>query len=103
MPRRSQFEIWEAEFGPIPNHLEPDCGLDGCLYETFGDELDHVRSVLAQAPARIWTVVEAEGKWYITHGFRHVNRIGYLVTERALDANNPVHQKRYVHRDVFYI
>ena len=28
----------------------------------------------------LWTVVEAEGNWYITSGFHYVNRLGYVLT-----------------------
>lgn len=69
-------------FGPRPNHLDGNASFDfgdgGCLYETFGPELDYVRT---QSPNTVWTVVDGDdGQLVIVSGFHFVNRIGYLVT-----------------------
>jgi hypothetical protein len=69
------------------NHLNPNASWatdngPGCLFETFGEELEFVRR---QDPATVWTVVDGEdGDLYIVNGFHFVNRIGYLVSTVAI-------------------
>lgn len=53
------------------------CSFGGCMYETFGQELDYVKQ---QPNKRIWTIVDEEDKLYVIAGFHIVNRLGYLVT-----------------------
>lgn len=101
---KSHYEIWMDTFKPQNNHLRQTEAFDGCLFETYGPELSYVRSVAQADPARVWTIVESDsGKWYISHGLHLVNRVGYLVTERPVDCNNPSHVKRYLKKDTFYI
>ena len=50
----------------------------GCLFETFGEELDFVRK---QHPSTVWTLVDGEdGDMYLLSGMHFVNRIGYLIS-----------------------
>ncbi len=84
-------ELTEDEFDkryPLrTNHLNPhatwafgDAG--GCLFETFGEELDFVRK---QHPSTVWTLVDGEdGDMYVHSGMHFVNRIGYLVSLAAV-------------------
>jgi hypothetical protein len=50
--------------------------------ETYGDDLELVRSLDQN---HVWTVVESgcDDDFWITPGFHYVNRICYLVTEKA--------------------
>ena len=85
--KRTQIEISEDEFDDkyplVANHLNPNaswCVGDGpgCLFETYGEELDFVRQ---QDPCTVWTLVDGDGgDQYLTNGFHFVNRIGYLVS-----------------------
>jgi len=80
-------EITEDEFDtsyPLrTNHLNPHASwafgeAGGCLFETFGEELDFVR---CQEPATVWTLVDGEdGDQYLLSGIHFVNRLGYLVS-----------------------
>lgn len=80
-------EMTEDEFDDryklVPNHLNPNAGWaygdgNGCLFETFGEELDYVRS---QDPQTIWTLVDgSDGDLYLQSGYHFVNRIGYLLS-----------------------
>jgi len=80
-------ELTEDEFDtrfPLrTNHLNPHASWAvgegrGCLFETFGEELDFVRK---QHPSTIWTLVDGEdGDMYLHSGMHFVNRIGYLVS-----------------------
>lgn len=86
------------EYKPIKNHLDKNAGWDGCLYETFGDELDYCFE-LAKKENRVWTIIECDDEdgeypdddenedyvptcFYIVSGFHYVNRIGFMVTEK---------------------
>lgn len=55
------------------------------MYETYGPEYDHVITVFGVAPATIWTLVEADVGLYVLSGLHRVNRIGYFITEVAVD------------------
>lgn len=61
----------------IPNHLtKEDRGYDGKIFETFGVELEFVRSLPSD---RVATLLDADGSICIGHGFHFVNRLGYFV------------------------
>lgn len=79
-------EMTEDEFDDRfklrPNHLNDhaswcvgDSG--GCLFETFGVELDFVRS---QDTRTVWTLIESESETLLVNGFWTVNRLGYLLS-----------------------
>lgn len=67
----------------VPNHLNHNASWaygdgPGCLFETYGEELDFVR---AQDPATIWTLVDgSNGDQYLHSGYHLVDRIGYLLS-----------------------
>ncbi len=104
MGRRSQFEIWESTFKPQPNAIATtDRGFEGKLFETFGAEHNYVQTVVKEEPDRVWTVVDADGKWYIAQGYHYVNRVGYLITEKPFNPDDPKQVARYQHKDVFYL
>jgi hypothetical protein len=65
-----------ARFKPVANHFDPNRAFDGCLFETFGEELAHVQ---AQDPNLVWTVLDDDGRLLIESGFHFVNRLGYLI------------------------
>jgi hypothetical protein len=67
----------------LPDDIAP---FGGCMYETFGEELEYVK---AQPNKRIWTIVDTDGDdLIILAGFHFVNRLGYLITnEEWSDAN----------------
>jgi hypothetical protein len=55
---------------------------EGCLFETYGEELDFVRR---QDPQCVWTFVDGDnGDLYVISGFHWVNRIGYLVSREPV-------------------
>jgi len=43
---------WEAEFQPLPNHLDKNAGFGGLMFETYGDE---EKAVKVASPAHVWT------------------------------------------------
>lgn len=80
-PPALSYDEWRDAYRPVRNTLRTDAPSDGCMFETFGPELDAVR---AADPACVWTLVSSDGDdgLYLLSGFHFVNRLGYLVTER---------------------
>lgn len=80
-------EITEDEFDEqyplVTNHINPNASWafddgPGCLFETYGEELNFV---LSQDPRTIWTLVDGDdGNQYVISGYHLVNRIGYLIS-----------------------
>lgn len=69
------------QYRPMPNVLDKNASFDfgegGCLYETFGSELAHVR---AQLPEHVWTIIEEDGQLMVVSGYHLINRLGYILT-----------------------
>jgi len=99
---KSHYDRWQETFRPVKNHLDPNAAGEGCLFETYGEELDHVLEIANTEPCRVWTLVDGDnGKQYICSGYHLVNRLGYFITEVALNEDNPRHA-RYRDRAVLY-
>lgn len=73
-------EKWlDENFTFVKNHLDDNASLDGVMFETYGEELQHV---LEQNEDQVWTYAEDDnGDLCIMSGFHVVNRIGYLISE----------------------
>jgi len=70
---------WFETYKPIENHLETNSSFDGHMFETYGSEVEFVKSVPED---RIWMLGDGDdGGMYIWSGWGFVNRIGYFVTE----------------------
>src|SRR5580704_8479145 len=87
----TQIEMSEDEFDAqyplLTNHLNPHATWasgdhPGCLFETYGEELEFVRQ---QDPNTVWTLVDGDdGNQHLTSGYLFVNRIGYLISTVAV-------------------
>lgn len=72
-------EEWEATYKPISNHLDTNASFDGAMFETYGSEVEFVKS---QSPDKIWMFGDGDdGGLYIWSGWGFVNRLGYFITE----------------------
>jgi hypothetical protein len=72
-------EEWEATYKPISNHIDSNASFDGAMFETYGSEVEFVKS---QSPANIWMFGDGDdGGLYIWNGWGFVNRLGYFITE----------------------
>ena len=79
--RTMTYDEWCDEFQPIVNIFSRDP--DETRFETYGKELDFI---LSRDPARVWTEVDAEGRFTtIVDGYHLVNRLAYYVTEVPRD------------------
>jgi hypothetical protein len=77
------FDEWCDTYKPIINHIDSNASFDngygGVMFETYGDEVDFVKS---QSPENIWMYGDGDdGGMYIWNGWHFVNRIGYFITE----------------------
>jgi len=73
------YEEWAEKFKPIKNTIDSNAAFDGTMFETFGKELEAVKSA---NPLYVWTLVDGdEGESIISNGYHFVNRIGYFITE----------------------
>jgi len=51
------------------------------VFETYGEDIEHVLQVFAKTPARVWTLIDGEqGETLLVNGLLYVNRINYMVT-----------------------
>lgn len=82
-------DAFDEAYPLVTNHLNPNASWSygsgpgaGCLFETYGEELEFVRS---RDPATIWTIVDGDdGDQYIISGYHLVNRIGYLISTKPV-------------------
>ena len=75
-------EHFDENFNPIENHIDQNAGWNGCMFETYGEELEFVKK---QPNNTVWTIVtgDDDSMSYIS-GFHFVNRIGYLITKETV-------------------
>ena len=70
-------------YKPIKNTLDESAGYDGCMFETYGDEL---KKVMDTPHGYVWTLLEADdGSLVIGSGYHLVNRMGYFITEKPYE------------------
>ena len=85
------FEEADEQFQFILNSYDIDASLDGLMYETYGDEVEFVKSLPEN---RIWMYGDGDdGGTYIWSGWGFVNRIGYLVSEKPVPENTKIQIK----------
>jgi len=70
------YDEWYDKYQPITNTFT---GYEEKHFETFGEEVDFVRS---QDDNLIWTEIDGDEGTYIVSGFHFVNRIHYFITEK---------------------
>lgn len=79
--QESQF--WDT-FKPIKNHLDDNASLDGMMFETYGQELEFVKS---QPDNLIWTYCDDGETAFISSGYHLVNRLGYLIASEPFNGD----------------
>ena len=86
------FDEWCEQYKPIVNHIDNNASFDngdgGLMFETYGDEVEFVKS---QSPDKIWMYGDGDdGAGYLWSGWGFVNRIGYFVTEVPCPPNTTI-------------
>lgn len=66
------------------NHIDDNASYDGCMFETYGVELEFVKD---HAQEHIWTILDGDGTLIVSNGYQYVNRIGYLISEIPVPDN----------------
>lgn len=90
-------EQFDEKFNLVKNHFfanPEDCPFNGCLFETYGQEHEYIKSI-ANDPVKskcLWTIVEGDmtDNIYYLSGYHWVNRIGFLITEEPIEDNTEV-------------
>lgn len=74
-------ENFDEVFKPQQNHLDNNASFNGCMYETYGEEVNYVLN-LAKTTRKVWTIIDNnDGTMFYLPGFHYVNRIGFLICE----------------------
>lgn len=86
------FDEWCATYKPIVNHIDTNASFDngdgGIMFETYGDEVEFVKT---QDPNKIWMYGDGDdGGGYIWSGWGFVNRLGYFITEVPFPDNTTI-------------
>ena len=75
-------DLFFEDYTVVMNHLQPDGengSWNGCLFETYGEELDFVKNT---KEGFVWTLVEVDyDGMAIIPGFHWVNRMGYFISK----------------------
>lgn len=79
-----EYSDFIEEYKPVKNHIDGDAAFDGYMFETYGEELEYVTS---QKQDKIWTIMDSESEEGIdiVSGYHVVNRLGYLITNKAFN------------------
>ena len=77
---------FDERFHMIKNHLKEDAPFDGCMFETYGLELEHVVRCLKSTKRQVWTIIEGDSNdnLYYVSGLHIVNRLGFFLTEESV-------------------
>ena len=81
---RITWKRFDRDFQFVKNHIDNNASFDGCAFETYGEELAFVKTMVDQN--RVMTIVDADNdRTAVLPGFRLVNRINYLITEKPIE------------------
>lgn len=69
---------WIETYKPKTNHLDSNASWNGTMFETYGEEIEFVKSTPDNF---VWTLLDVDGESIITNGQSWVNRMGYFVCE----------------------
>ena len=87
-------EDFDKRYELLDNHIDINASFDGCLFETYGEQIDFVVEMAKQN--RVITIVESDNEeeindcdevsvcMYYVSGYHLVNRIGYLITTEPI-------------------
>ena len=87
-PEYNQLLLAKKEYFELGLAADDMCSFGGCMYETFGDELNRVIDMVGINPKRVWTIIECEDTLTIVAGFHYINRYGYLITPEEWTDDN---------------
>ena len=76
--RKEDYDVWMTKF-------EPTLDKDGSpiMYETYGEDMAYITSVADSTHNLLWTLLDSDGKLYLSPGFHYVNRLNYFVCKNT--------------------
>lgn len=79
-------EEFTEKFRPVLNDLaEDEPSFDGTMYESYGEEFEHILDVSYTSPDKVWSIVDGPYDSPIFRNGLADEAIGFLVTEVGLD------------------
>ena len=85
-------EVFKPQINQFERAKQPDsvadedvCCFNGCMFETYGEDLDYVWQAAQDNPKKVWTIIEGDEGMYYASGFHRVNRMGFLICEVEFD------------------
>ena len=69
---------WLETYKPKTNHLDSNASWNGTMFETYGEEIDFIKSTPDNF---VWTLLDVDGSLIVSSGQSWVNRLGYFVCE----------------------
>ena len=87
-PRKRRRSFWD--YKPLKHPLGKDYGYDGCLIETYGEDVELIVNQCRTDPTRVWTVLDSDE---VVAGWHFVNRLGYIITELPWESGDTWYKK----------
>jgi hypothetical protein len=85
------FDEADEKFRFMVNNYDEYATFNGLMFETYGDEVEYVKSILSSSPDRVWTFGDGDdGGGYIWNGWSFINRIGYFISEVPCPADTTI-------------
>lgn len=73
--RRDDYIVWKEKFNPVMDKKDESLR----LYHWEGEDLKELQAV---EPEYVWTMIDCEGKLYLSPGWHRVNRMDYLICKK---------------------
>lgn len=75
------YEKFVETYKPIKNHIIQDAPYNGCMFETYGNQLKYIKES-GHTDKHVWTLLECDNEeFWIVPGYSIVNRLGYVLCE----------------------
>lgn len=82
------YEKFVETYKPIKNHIIQDAPYNGCMFETYGNQLKYIKES-GHTDKHVWTLLECENEeFWIVPGYHIINRLGYFITEIPWESEN---------------
>jgi len=52
-------EFYE-KYNPVKNHLDDNASFDGCMFETYDEEVEYVKQMVKENHKKVWTIVDGK-------------------------------------------